>query len=82
MKQQKAAGFGPPLQLVKKSPWDFLTASAAEHFDFIKMLLRPKSLFFRLFCGGLLDHENTAMPLPEAEEGIAVFPQPHHLAER
>ena len=31
-----------------------MTASAAEHFDFIKMLLRSKSLIFRLFCGGSL----------------------------
>ena len=59
-----------------------MTASAAEYFDFFKIQLRPKSLIFRLFGGGLLYHENTAMPLPEAEEGIAVFPQPHHLAER
>ena len=59
-----------------------MAASAAEHFDYIKMLLRPKSLIFRLFYGGLLECENTTMPLPVAEEGIVVFPQPHHLAER
>ena len=34
----------------QKSPyWTFLTASTAEHFDFIKMLLRPKSLDFQDF---------------------------------
>ena len=31
-----------------------MTASTAEHFDLIKMLLCSKSLIFRLFCGGLL----------------------------
>ena len=39
-----------------------MTASAAEHFDFIKMLLRSKSLIFRLFCGGLLKHEAGLAP--------------------
>ena len=48
----------------QKSPGrTFLTASAAEYFDFIKILLRPKSLKIRLFCGGLLDHEAGLDPL-------------------
>lgn len=52
-------------RLVKKVPvGTFLTASAAEYFDFIKMLLRQKSLEnARLFCGGLLDHEAGLNPL-------------------
>ena len=39
-----------PFSACQKSPaWTFLTASTAEHFDAIKMLLRPKSLDFQGF---------------------------------
>ena len=40
-----------------------LTASTAEHFDCIKILLRPKNLILRFFFGGLLDHEAGLNPL-------------------
>ena len=40
-----------------------MTASTAEHFDCIKMLLCPKTLILRLFFGGLLDHDAGLDPL-------------------
>ena len=57
--KKSAAGIIPP-QLVKKVLTDFFDyAFPAKHFVFGKMLLCPKSLEkSRLFCGGLLYHEN------------------------
>ncbi|MGN0981717.1 MAG: hypothetical protein ACI4O0_02375 [Candidatus Limivicinus sp.] len=53
----------PLMSACQKSPcWTFLTASSAEHFDFIKMLLRPKSLFCQAFLRRIIGSRGGSCP--------------------